>query len=310
MPNLDRPRTPLAPRRRGMYESHYLTAIDPSGGRALWLRHTTLKRPGALGCPTTWMVWSDISAGVPRCLRVTDPEPMNAPAGVLGASAHGTLSLGTASGGLDGITWDLGWRPTASELPYLPARWLYDRGLPRSNGVALIPAATMSGTVTLDGAPVSLEGWDAMVGHNWGTEHPEQWSWLHAGGLGEDRTGWLDLVLVRVRIGPLLTPWIAAGAVRLAGRTHTPARTGRVQRILDGDRAQVTVPMNAGAHLELEITSPAARTAEWDYASPGGRGRLVRNCSISDAAITLHTGTGRQDLTLGGRFAAEHGAPA
>ena len=309
MPDLDRPRTPLAPLDRGMYESHYLTAVDPSGGRALWLRHTTLKRPGALGCPTTWMVWSDVSAGAPRCLRVTDDKSLNAPAGVLGASAHGTLSASGAAGALEGVAWDLGWQPHAPELPYLPARWLYDRPLPRSNGVALIPAATMSGTVTLDDAPpISLQGWDGMIGHNWGTEHPEQWSWLHAGGLGEDRSGWLDLVLVRVRVGPLLTPWIAAGAVLLGGRRYVPARTGRVHRDLDGDHARVRLRLSDGARMELAITSPPARTAHWDYASPAGPGRVVDNCSVADASIILHTREGRQKLMLGGRFAAEHGA--
>lgn len=186
---------------------------------------------------------------------------------------HGTLTPERAVGGLEGIAWDLTWRAQAPPLPYLPARWLYDRRLPRSNGVALIPAAAMSGTVTLDGEQVvSLEGWHGMVGHNWGTEHPAQWSWLHAGGSGQNRDGWLDLVL-------------------------------------DGDRARVTVGLDGGARLELDVTSPAQATAAWDYASPRGRGRRVRNCSVADAAIVVHTPAGRETLTLGGRFAAEHGEP-
>lgn len=311
MHDLGRARAPLTPLAKRLYESHYLTAVDPDGGRALWVRHTTLKRPGDPGRPTTWVVWSDASAGPPQCHRVTDPGPLPPPTGVLSASAHGTLARDRASGELEGIGWELTWKALAGELPYLPARWLYDRAVPRSNGAALVPAASVDGTVsTPTGATVTVGAWDGMVGHNWGTEHAEQWSWLHAGGLGEDRTGWLDLVLVRVRVGPLLTPWIASGAVHLGGRTYVPGRRGPVQRVVDGDRAQVGLTLAGGARLELEITSPGARTAEWDYASPGGRGRLVRNCLISDAALTLHTDAGRQDITLGGRFAAEHGAPA
>ena len=107
-------------------------------------------------------------------------------------------------------SWDLRWEPRAGEVAYLPARWLYYRRVPRSNGAALVPAASATGTLVLDGDTVTIDGWEAMVGHNWGSEHAHQWCWTHAGRLGEDGRGWLDLVLVRIRIGPLVTPWSRA----------------------------------------------------------------------------------------------------
>lgn len=311
MHDLGRARAPLARCGVGLYESHYLTAADPAGGRALWLRHTVLKPPGGAGRATTWVTWFDRTALRPQCHRVTAAGPVQAGGDVWTRSDHGRLWAEGAAGAVDGFSWELAIEPLAAELPYLPARWLYDRPVPRSNGVALVPAAIVSGHFEpAGGAPVALERWDGIVGHNWGSEHPEQWSWLHAGGLGEDRLGWLDLVLVRIRVGPVLTPWMASGAVRLDGVTRTPRLGGRASRVLDGEHAAVVVPLAGGGSLRLAVSSPAVRTATWDYASPRGPGRVVRNCSIADAAIRIEGGGVERELLVEGRVAAEHGAPA
>ena len=310
MNDLATPRVPAAPLGAALYESHYLTATDPAGGRALWLRHTALKRPGQRARPTVWVTWFERSAP-PRALRVTGEEPLGDPAGAWARSGLGELSPGGARGAIEGASWTLAWEAPVAEVPYLPARWLYDRALPRSNGAALIPAGTVHGAVALDGGePVSVEGWELMVGHNWGSEHAHHWTWVHAGGLGEDRSGWLDLALARVKVGPLLTPWAAGGAVHLNGRTLRTTVRGRVRRELAGEATRLAVPLEGGATLELRVSAPAARTVGWDYASPRGTGRTVRNCSIADGSLTLRAEGPAQTLEIEGRVAVEHGAPA
>jgi hypothetical protein len=310
MDDLATARAPSAPLGAGLYESHYLTAVDPAGGRAVWLRYTALKRPGARARPTVWMTWFERGAPAPRARRVTTSDPLADPGTGWARSALGELGPGTARGEIEDAAWDLTWEPRAPALPYLPARWLYDRPVPRSGGVALAPAASVSGTLCLAGGePVELRGWEGMIGHNWGSEHAEHWSWLHAGGLGPDRSGWLDLVLVRIRLGPLLTPWIAAGALHVDGRTLATARRGRVRRELAGERTAVHVPMSGGATLELTVSNPAGATVTWDYASPSGAGRVVRNCLVADASLRLHTRAGERAFELAAGFAVEHGAP-
>lgn len=59
-----------------------------------------------------------------------------------------------------------------------------------------------------------------MFGHNWGTEHAAAWAWLRITGLGDDETGWIDAVLGRVRIGPVLAPWVGFGVLDLDGQRH------------------------------------------------------------------------------------------
>jgi hypothetical protein len=239
-------RTPTVPLPRGFYESTYLVATDPAGGRALWLRDTWLKAPGAAAEPLTWVTW-------------WGPE-------LTQARGRGTGTL--YDGGLDQHVWQLSVEPTAEPVPYLP-RWAYDRPFPRSNGVALVPHGTVSGT--FDGTPI--DGWHAMVGHNWGSEHAAEWTWTH--GAGTDGT-WFD----QVRVKPLKRgPWVTVATVHVDGRTTTSRRP-------------------------LDLTVTPREEVHWDYASPSGHARAVRNCSVSDAVLVHHGRT----YTFPGTVAAEVGA--
>jgi hypothetical protein len=294
-----------------LYESHFMCAWDPGGGRAVWIRYTSLKRPGEPARPTVWLTWFDRSGSgphlSPRAVRETADSLESG--SLWSSSPLGAIGPGVARGALDGASWEIEWSARAGELPYLPARWLYDRPVPRSNGAALAPSAVvLDGTLTVDGVAVALAGWDATVGHNWGSDHADQWSWIHAGGLGADGTGWLDLTLARVRIGPVLTPWIAAGAVMLDGRTYRPARRSRVRRTIAGRSTTVSLALAGGAGvLELQIDAPPESTVTWDYAAPAGAGRVARHCSVADAVIRVGAAP---PLEVHARLAVEHGGPA
>jgi hypothetical protein len=272
-----------APFRDGLYESHYLTATDPAGGRALWLRQTALH-----GRPSVWATWFDPE---PHAQRLELQEPLSTldwP-----SCSIASMTSTSARGELGGTGWDLTWEPQAPVLPYLPAPWLYDKALPRSNGAAVVPHALVHGRY----GETSLDGWHGVVGHNWGREHADQWCWLHAALPG----GWLDLVLVRVRVGPLLTPWIAGGGVHVDGSLRR-TRPGKVRLDHRGDRTVTQVPLQ---HGQVTVDVSGAHHVTWDYESPHGPGRVVRNCSVADATVTLDDGRTWQ---LRGTVAVEHGA--
>ena len=280
MVDLARARAPFTD---GLYESHYLTATDPAGGRALWLRQTSLH-----GRPSVWATWFDPE---PHAQRLELDEPLGT--GDWPGCSIAALTATSARGELGGTSWDLQWEPLAPPLPYLPAPWLYDRALPRSNGAAVVPHALVTGRY----GETSLDGWHGVVGHNWGHEHADQWCWLHTA-LPE---GWLDLVLVRVRVGPLLTPWIAGGGVHVDG-TLRRTRPGKVRVRHQGDRTVAEVPLRGG-QVTVDVT--ADHHVTWDYDSPRGPGRVVRNCSVADATVVLD---GSRRWQLQGTVAVEHGA--
>jgi hypothetical protein len=319
---LDTPRALAAPLGAALYESHYLTAADPAGGRALWLRFTALKRRGEPARLTTWLSFFDAWAGTPRTLRVTAPEPLADPGVGWARSSLGEMGPWGTRGELSAAgegwadptrpapraSWDVRWEPRAGAVAYLPARWLYDRPVPRSNGAALVPAASATGTLVLDGDEVALDDWEAVVGHNWGSEHAHQWCWLHAGRLGEEGRGWLDLALARIRIGPLVTPWTACGAIDLDGRRYAPAPLHRVTCERAGERTTARVSLSGRAAVTVELAASRADTVTWDYASPSGPGRVVDNCSVAEARIALQTTGGTRSLAVTGMAAVEHGA--
>ena len=68
------PRFPAVALAKGHYESYYLRAADPAGGRSAWIRHTVFKRPGG---PATGALWCTLfEAGKPpRAVKQSLPDP-------------------------------------------------------------------------------------------------------------------------------------------------------------------------------------------------------------------------------------------
>ena len=65
-------RFPLVSPGTGHYESLYLKATAPGGGRAVWIRHTVHQPPHGPGNASTWFVL--FGDGPPRAVKVTVPR--------------------------------------------------------------------------------------------------------------------------------------------------------------------------------------------------------------------------------------------
>ncbi|MCU1588298.1 MAG: hypothetical protein JWN31_1791 [Frankiales bacterium] len=162
------------------------------------------------------------------------------------------LTASSSRGALGAHAWDLSWSADHEPVPYLP-KGLYDKSFPRSNAVLLVPHGTVDGT--FDG--VDLSGWSAVVGHNWGAEHAHEWEWLH-GSNGDD---WFD----QLRVKPVrLAPWLTLATTCIGGQTNRSRRP-----------------------MPVDVTWGS--TVEWDYASPKGRDRSVRNSSVASAVLEGRT---------------------
>jgi hypothetical protein len=176
---------------------------------------------------------------------------------------------------------------------------MYTARLPRTKLESPLPSATFDGTIGIgDRGPVAVEGWRGMAGHNWGAEHAATWIWLHGIAFADAPGAWLDLSVGRVRVGPLLTPWIANGAVQADGE----------RRRLGGPRPARVTATREGCRVELpgavvEARSPAGQTVAWPYADPAGGEHHSLNCSI--ASVTVRLGTLELHTAHGGVY--EHG---
>jgi hypothetical protein len=139
-----------------------------------------------------------------------------------------------------------------------------------------------------------------MVGHNWGSEHAERWVWLHGLGFAEAPGAWIDVVLGRVRVGGVLTPWVANGALALDGRRY---RLGGWRRPTVDARVGAFAGVFAGRDVSVRVTiaSPDGQTVAFRYADPAGGEHVALNCSIAEMHLRVER-SGRPALELATAF--------
>jgi hypothetical protein len=170
--------------------------------------------------------------------------------------------------------------------------FLYAAPLPRTKSVSLRPRLTFAGEVRVDGRAVDLTGWSGMLGHNWGSEHAERWIWLR--GAGDDWV--LDMVLGRLKVGPVSTPWIANGMLEHGGHRTRLGGLGRPVRVDDReDGCDIRV-----SGIDLQVEAPPASLVGWTYSDPLGGHHDVVHSSV--ARMTVHSGGERLECPHGATY--------
>ena len=294
-------RFPTVARRDGHYESVYLKACHPEGGLGVWIRYTIHKRPGAAAKGFVWFTLFDTASGVVACkARTAAPT---ADAEQLMRLGENVFAPGRASGRAPSPALDAAWELTftGSDAPvwHYPRPWMYSAALPRTKVLSPYPGVRFSGRLRAGPRTVEVDGWPGTVGHNWGTEHAHRAIWLHGANFSGDPDAWLDLAIGRVKLGPLVTPWVANGVLCYEGRRHRlgAGRYLTATRIAeDHERCRFTVA-GPGVRVTGEASAPPERFVGWIYTQPTGEQRQTINCSIADLRLEV-TQSGRPPLAL------------
>lgn len=276
------------------YESFYMKASPPEGGRALWVRHTVHKRPGQAPTAAVWMTYFTANGRPPLAIKQQVGEQgLSIPRGSYirvdeSEIAPGRVT-GEVAGGESSASWNLRFGDLREPFRHLPRGWMYERSLPRTKPLSPHPAVIFDGILEVGGERVDVEAWPGMVGHNWGSEHAESWIWLS----GHDPSGspddHVDLTIGRVRLGPLLTPWIANGQVVIDGQAH---RLGGIERAFSTKvdasptGAELRIP-GKSVSVEGTIGAPAHRFVGWIYSDPKGGEHHALNCSVADLDLKV-----------------------
>jgi hypothetical protein len=287
-------RFPSIPAADGHYESFYLKAADPGGGRAIWIRHTVHRRPGRPLTGAVWMTWFDASRNAPVAAKQSVGEnevgtPRGAYIRVAGSEIGPGRMQGEVTGGEVEASWSFHFTDHAEPLRHLTPR-MYEAPIPRTKLLSPHPRIGLDGVLEIDGERVAIEGWPGMIGHNWGSEHAESWLWIHAATVdGHGDPGYVDMAAGRVRIGPWVTPWVLNGQIvdhgeelRLGGLRH--ARGTKLTA--EPARCTFTIPGD-GFTVRGLVTSPTGQVACWVYADPVGDDHHSLNCSIADISLTI-----------------------
>jgi hypothetical protein len=320
----ERARFPEVAAKAGHYESFYIKACRPDGGKGVWIRHTVHKRPGAEPKGSIWFCFFDREAAGPRATKVTVPaDQLEAPAGDWIRVADAEVGPGRAEGSVDtealSAAWSFTFTGDAEPCKYLPADWLYSAPLPKTKFLAPYPDARFQGRVEIDGEPFELSGWPGMIGHNWGTEHAERWVWLEGTGFPDAPGTYFDAGAARVRLGSRVSPWIPSGMLVLGGEAHRLGGLGAIRSARIEEHPTVCSFTLPGKDVVVHgrVSAPEKDFVGWVYADPKGPEHNTVNCSVADLELTVERpGLPPRQLTLQGGGAyelgmreADHGIP-
>jgi hypothetical protein len=284
------------------YESWFVSARDPDARRALWIRHTRHRPSRGPESVALWCTVLDRDTG-----RDTDQAPAVVKqvfsAFPPDAAAGPERFRGQAAMGQHTARWELAVAGAQPPLRPLRPPALYRAPLPRTKLEAAVPDGRVTGRLELDGREITVSGWRATVGHNWGSEHADSWVWLHAADFAAAPEAWLELVLARIRVGPARSPWTAMGALSLGGyrialgglgqRASVDARPGRLF-------ARITA---VGARLQVSVTTADDDLVAVPYTDPRGGTRTVTHAAQAALELTAYP-RGRPALTLSSRRGA------
>ena len=299
-------RFPRIAEKAGHYESFYVKACQPGGGRGIWIRHTVHKRPGAEPNASIWFVLFDREADGPRATKVTVPaSELSTPPGAwirVGAAEIGP-GYARASGapfapqgyekrtgaGTVAVSWDLTFSGDAEPCKYLPSDRLYETRLPKTKFVAPYPDALFDGKLEIDGEPIEIGSWPGMIGHNWGTEHAERWVWLEGSGFDGSPDTYFDAGAARIKLGPWKTPWVPSGMLMLEGEPHRLGGFGQIREATIEESAGACSFVLPGKDIVVrgKVSAPKKDFVGWIYADPKGPEHNTINCSVSDLELTV-----------------------
>jgi hypothetical protein len=303
-------RFPNVPPSGAHYESFYLKAADPRRRRAVWIRYTVLKRPGEEARASLWCtIWPEDESPLATKLTVGASELRTGEGELIGIG-ESRMDDGRVVGRANDARWDLAITAGAPALSYLPSGWMYRAPIPRTKAVSLHPSALCAGEVELAGQLLRFEDWPAMLGHNWGSEHAEEWVWLHGAGFPEAPDAWLDVTIGRVRIGRFVLPWIANGALALDGRRHRLGgpRTLRATSVSAVPTACDFVLGGSGVRIRGRAAAGSEQLVAWPYSDPKGGGHFATNCSEASLELEVERPGGPAlSLRLGAGAAYELG---
>jgi hypothetical protein len=308
-------RFPGVGRGAGHYESFYLKAARPGGGQALWIRHTVHKPPGEPPTAALWFTLFDAAADGPRATKASfGAAELSAPRGAFIRVNGAVLEPGRAVGEIStpelDATWDLTFDDPGEAFHHLPYERLYNAPIPRTKFLSPYPAARFQGSATVGGEQLEVAGWPGMIGHNWGAEHAERWVWIQGAELGGEEGSYLDIAAGRIKIGPLTTPWVANGMLRIDGTEHRLGGFDRAFSTKVHERPTACEFGLSGKDVKVRgrVSSEPRNFVAWVYADPKGPEHNTLNCSISDLELEIERpGRGPDRVELKGAAAYEIG---
>lgn len=283
-------------RTAGHYESYFQRANHPTRPLAFWIRYTVFSPEGrpqdAVG--ELWAIYFDgeheritaVKSVVPLAQCRFDRTCLSVQ--VAGARLNEALVVGAAASGGHSIAWDLEYQGEERPLLLLPEK-LYDGGFPKAKALVGTPNARYVGTLTVDGEPVTIDGWVGSQNHNWGRRHTDRYAWGQVAGFDGVPDSFLECSTAQIKIGPLWSPRFSLVVLRLDGETYAINALARAVRASGRWRYfdWSVQTKQRGVEIDVEISAPRERFVGLRYANPSGGSKVCLNSKLARACVVL-----------------------
>lgn len=217
-------------------ESLFLKGNSPDGRRALWIKYTILAPRAApeRARAELWAVAFRAGPGARPPVAAKQSFPLReaswSEAPFRLRLPGGELEHGAARGALSAagtrLRWELRYACPEREFRPFPGARMYDGPFPRTKTLTPVPDTQLHGFFEVDGERWSVDGWAAAQGHNWGRGHAHAYAWTHCNafvaraGSAPCASAWLEAIAGRVRLGPIVTPWLSCAAICVDGALY------------------------------------------------------------------------------------------
>ncbi len=287
----------------GHVESHYIKANSPDGLRALWIKYTVLAPKGAAGGGGA-EVWAiafvrNNASGTPSIVAVKERVPLaELEHGAepfrlrtkLGELRHGR-ARGEVRSDRHKLAWDLCYACPGQAFRPFPLASMYTGAFPRTKALTPAPNTRLEGWFEVNGERWDVSDFRAAQGHNWGRTHAQSYAWVH-GNAWQGTNGadvFIELLSARVRLGPILTPWLSVGAIAIDDVTYRfdGPRALLSRRVRIDPHSYTLTLRNRSATLEIHVEAEPSLIAGLRYEDPDGSSLFCLNSKLARARLRL-----------------------
>lgn len=287
----------------GAYEVWYLTCNHVASQTGYWIRYTLEAPLPGHGDAYAQLWFARFDAKDPaktfafnRKFPIAAMTATTAPFGVAIAGnqlAHDRMR-GTLAGDGHDARWDLTWTPAGKTVRALPDL-MYARG---GVGDTLFHSpnhdVALTGTITVDGETLTLDGDPGGQTHVWGKKHAHNWAWAHCNAFDERPGAAMEALCVRLKRGNVILPRLTIATLTLDGETlalnqlrHTAGNRGEFGTGFF--RFRCWSPL---VRLEGELSARPEDMLVAPYVDPDGEASYCSNTEIGDLRVTVYRRSG------------------
>ena len=290
----------------GFYESYFQRANHPTRPLAFWIRYTVFSPRGrpAEARGELWAIGFDGETGRITAVKETKPisachfSPTELEVRIDGATLTDRALCGEAASSSHTFKWALSYAGIEPPLLLLPDSF-YDRGFPKAKALVGLPNAEYTGTVTVDGREMTIDGWRGSQNHNWGSRHTDLYAWGQVAGFDNAPEAFLECSTAQIRLGPVWSPRLTLVVLRDDGQEI--ALNGLLQAVRASGAFDFFTWTIASQTPQVRISgrihAPASAFVGLTYANPPGGSKTCLNTKLASAEITVQR-PGRPARTL------------